>query len=98
MELLGSTKRRRLRWCSKLSSSKQQQQHSVQVRIGQKLSWHETFAETPNKCQLRDSTRTASEADGSVLQRDDADTHHRDGLTFILTVLTGVSRKNVSRA
>ena len=44
----------------------QQLQHSVQVRIVRKLRRHETSAETPHKCQLRDGTRTASEADGSV--------------------------------
>ena len=33
IELIDSAKCRRLRWCGKLSSSKQQQQDSVQVRI-----------------------------------------------------------------
>ena len=60
IELIDSAKRRRLRWCSNLSSSKQQR--SVQVRIVRKLRWHETSAETPNKCQIRDGTRAASEA------------------------------------
>ena len=66
IELIDSMKRRRLRECSKFSSSKQQ--HNIQVHIIRKLRWHETSAETPYKCQLRDGTRTASEADGSVFQ------------------------------
>ena len=67
VELTDSTKRRRLRWCCKFSSSKQQQ-HSVQVHSIRKLSRHDTFAEMPYKCQLSDGTRTASEADVSVFQ------------------------------
>ena len=63
IKLINRARRQRLRWCSKLSSK---QQHSVQVRIARKLRWHETSAETPNKCQLRDGTRAAAEADGSV--------------------------------
>ena len=91
IELIDSAKRRRLRWCGKLSSSSKQQQHSVQVRVVRKLRWHETSAETPNKCQLRDCTRTASEADGSVFQLQDAE------VTCVITILTGVSSKNISQ-
>ena len=57
IELIDSTKRRRLRWCSKLSSSKQRQ-HSVRIRTRPQI----------NDNQLRDGTRTTSEVDGSVFQ------------------------------
>ena len=59
IELIDGTKRRRV--CSKFSSSKRQQ-HSVQAPIIRFFRWHETSAETPNKCQLREGTHTASEA------------------------------------
>ena len=59
IELIDSAKRRRLGWSSKLSSSKQQQPHSVQVCIVRKLPWHETSAGTPDTCRLRDGTRTS---------------------------------------
>ena len=76
---INSAKRRRLRWCSKLTRSKQQR--SVQVRIVRQLRWHETSAQTPNTYQLRDGTRTASEDDVSVIQLQDAETHPREGVT-----------------
>ena len=80
-----------------MHQSQQQQQHSVQVRIVRKLRWHETSAETPNTCSLRDGICTASEADGSVFQLQDAETHPREGVPFILTILTGVSSKSISQ-
>ena len=95
IELIDSAKRQRLRWCSKLSSSKQQ--HSVQVRIVQKLRWHETSAETPNNLQLREDTRKASESDGLVFQLQDSETHLREAVTSIITILPGVSSKTISQ-
>ena len=50
-------------------------------------------AEAPNKCSLRDGTRTTSGADGSVFQLQDAETQHREGSTCIIIVLAGVSSK-----
>ena len=80
---------------SKFSSGKQQRQ-SVQVCVVRNLSWHETSAETPNKCQLRDGARKASEADESVFQLQDAEAHRREGVTYIITNLTGVGSKSIS--
>ena len=60
-----------------------QQRRSVQVRIIRKLRWYQTSAETTNKCQLRDGARTASEADGSVLQLQDAEIHGQEGSTCL---------------
>ena len=52
IDLIDTTKRRRLRGCRELSSIKQKQQHTVQARIAQKLRWHETSAEMPNKISI----------------------------------------------
>ena len=100
IELIDSTKRRWLRWCSKFSSNKQQQQqqHSVQVHILRKLRWHETSADTTYKCPLRDGTRTAFEAYRSVFQLYDAKIHHREELTCTITMLTrGLAAKTYRR-
>ena len=74
-----------------------QQQHDVQVRIVRKLRWRETSAETPNNYPSRDGTRTASEADGSVFQLKDAETHPREGVTYTIAILTGVISETMSQ-
>ena len=94
IELIDSAKRRRLRRCSKLCCSKKQWQHSVQEHTLRNVRWHETSAETPNKCLLRDGIRTVSEVDGSVNQLQDTET---GGVACIITVLTGVSITKISQ-
>ena len=88
IELIDYASRRRIRRSSKLSTSKQ---HSVPVRIVRNLRWRDTSAEMPNKCQLQDGTRTGAEADRSVFQLQDAETHPREEAIGNIFSLTGVS-------